>query len=214
MMDVLREEDPHASVSGWQNSGGEVSSMRMMNGHAFKEWSVVCAALARGKQTLILRKGGIEDGSDGIRVENPEFWLYPTYLHQESHKLAEGSEAVPAALSSSSHSRVSLQYYAVVYRADFIATEVELARLQKFHIWPSKTIVERFHYRRPGIWSLIVRIYERPQPYELVQDEQMAGCRTWVDLPEELSTAGLTPVLSDHDFQIKVDEIEHRYEER
>jgi len=189
--------------------------MKVMNRHAFKEWGVVCAALSQGRQTLILRKGGVEDGANGIRVENPEFWLYPTYLHQGSHQLAEkgegGSVGVPVSGSVAADHRVRIQYYAVVYRADFISTEVELARLQKFHIWPSQTIVDRFHYRRPGIWSLIVRIYGRTTPYEVIQDETMAGCRTWVQLPEELPTAELTPVISDQDFQVRCQEIESQY---
>ena len=28
---------------------------------AFKEWAVICRALAQGRQRLILRKGGIEE---------------------------------------------------------------------------------------------------------------------------------------------------------
>ncbi len=45
---------------------------------AFKEWADVCAALLDGRQSLILRKGGIEEGPGGFRPEHAAFWLYPT----------------------------------------------------------------------------------------------------------------------------------------
>ena len=44
--------------------------MQTTNNVAFKEWAVVCAALASGRQTIILRKGGMEEGRDGFRVEH------------------------------------------------------------------------------------------------------------------------------------------------
>src|SRR5579884_3234518 len=49
--------------------------------HAFKEWAVVCQALAQGTQSLILRKGGIEED---FTLEQRRFWLYPTYTHQQN----------------------------------------------------------------------------------------------------------------------------------
>src|SRR5262245_8156677 len=49
---------------------------------AFKEWAVICAALATGKQSLILRKGGIAEDGGGFRPEHSEFLLYPTYFHE------------------------------------------------------------------------------------------------------------------------------------
>src|SRR5260370_12859557 len=51
--------------------------------HAIKEWAVVCQALARGKQAVILRKGGIAEAYGEFKVEHKQFWLYPTYLHQK-----------------------------------------------------------------------------------------------------------------------------------
>ena len=61
------------------------STIRM----AFKEWSVVCAALGNGEQSLILRKGGIQELSGGFQVSHREFWLYPTKFHQQTDALNE-----------------------------------------------------------------------------------------------------------------------------
>ena len=54
-----------------------------MPSYAFKEWDVICRALADGKQALILRKGGIAEEGGVFRPEHTRFWLYPTYLHQQ-----------------------------------------------------------------------------------------------------------------------------------
>src|SRR5438270_7845139 len=50
---------------------------------AFKEWAVICRALAEGRQALILRKGGVAETSGDFRLEHTRFWLFPTYTHQQ-----------------------------------------------------------------------------------------------------------------------------------
>src|ERR1700722_13719814 len=40
------------------NNGG---TMQSVNRFAFKEWAVTCQALAAGRQSLLLRKGGIHE---------------------------------------------------------------------------------------------------------------------------------------------------------
>ncbi len=37
-----------------------------MESVGFKEWAIVCGALGRGDQTVILRKGGIAEGRAGF----------------------------------------------------------------------------------------------------------------------------------------------------
>ena len=35
----------------------------------FKEWTLICDALGRGEQSIILRKGGIAEGRAGFRFD-------------------------------------------------------------------------------------------------------------------------------------------------
>src|SRR5712692_5174517 len=51
--------------------------------HAFKEWALICQALAEGRQALILRKGGIAESTGDFQLEQTRFWLFPTYVHQQ-----------------------------------------------------------------------------------------------------------------------------------
>src|SRR6516164_6222610 len=61
--------------------------------YAFKEWAVICRALAEGRQALILRKGGIAESGGEFEVEHRRFWLFPTYVHQQKDGITP--EAIP-----------------------------------------------------------------------------------------------------------------------
>ncbi|MBX3440236.1 MAG: DUF1802 family protein, partial [Planctomycetaceae bacterium] len=57
------------------------------NSWALKEWAAVCQALATGRQSILLRAGGIADGGDGFPVPHDEFWLLATRFHQSPDEL-------------------------------------------------------------------------------------------------------------------------------
>ena len=176
--------------------------MQVENSIAFKEWAVVCAALAEGRQTVILRKGGIHEGRDGFRVEHREFWLFPTAFHQQEEDVIP--DAVPLlerVRGAETPNRVALSLYAVVAETHHVQDLAVLLRLSSQHIWSAKTVEQRFHYRSPGLFALIVRVYRRESPIEIAVSPHMAGCKSWVDLPSPQSTNGLQPVLGGDAFK-------------
>ena len=61
----------------------------------FKEWQVVCDALAEGRQTVILRKGGIHEGREGFSFAHERFYLFPTRFHATSEQVKTGFETIP-----------------------------------------------------------------------------------------------------------------------
>lgn len=186
------------------------------NRFAFKEWAAVCAALASGRQSLILRKGGIHEGRDGFRVDHREFWLFPTGFHQTADSLIDAAADLCERGQSyvSQVGTIALQDYAVVESVYEIAEESLLPRLTGLHVWSERTIHDRFHYRRPGLFALVLRMYLRMPRWEIPDSTHFAGCRSWVDLPRELSTAGLLPVLSDVDHAQAVKRIERALTQR
>ena len=56
--------------------------MLTQHDRAFKEWAVVCDALKTGRQIVLVRKGGIREEEGVFRISDPEFFLMPTYEHQ------------------------------------------------------------------------------------------------------------------------------------
>jgi hypothetical protein len=172
------------------------------NAFAFKEWAAICAALAGGRQTILIRKGGIHEGRDGFRVAHDAFWLFPTYLHEAAAGLTEeGKPFLERALAERpAAGTLNIAQYAVVNDVFEVRDENRLVSLAGEHIWSPRTISDRFHYRQPGLFLLIVRIHVRPQPIVIPDSPHFAGCRSWVELPGELPTEGLLPVLSDEEF--------------
>ena len=61
--------------------------MKAEHNIAFKEWASIVNALAQGKQIIILRKGGIREDAGEFQVEHGEFFLFPTYEHQNEADL-------------------------------------------------------------------------------------------------------------------------------
>lgn len=168
---------------------------------AFKEWAVACETLRLGRQSLILRKGGIHEGRAGFRVDHREFWLFPTEFHQQPDVLAPQAQPLLAEIQSRSPlpGTTTLQHYVTVDQVLEIHDESVLPRLSGLHVWSESTLHARFHYRTPMLFALLVRCYEAPEPFTLPESPHFAGCRSWVDLEQTLSTGQLRPVLTDEE---------------
>ena len=178
--------------------------------YAFKEWAVICRALAEGRQAVILRKGGIAEKQGTFEVEQRRFWLYPTYVHQqrtgmieEEFPLLERVEAERPAPGV-----VRLSHFAEVGGIFHLHDIVGALKLEGLHLWSRETVEQRFLYREPGLFVLPVRVYRAAAVVEMQETAEFAGCRSWVDLGRELSTEGATPVLEDRQFHEVMHELE------
>ena len=178
--------------------------------HAFKEWAVICRALAEGRQALIMRKGGIEEPAGTFHLEHRRFWLYPTYVHQQRAGIRP--EALPLLEQAEAERPLAgvvrlahLAEVAGIYQLHNLDAALAVDRL---HLWSEETVRNRFAYRRPGLNVLPVRVYRAAQAVELPEDPSYAGCRSWVDLGHPLPTEGAAPVLSDEAVREVVRELE------
>jgi hypothetical protein len=171
--------------------------------HAFKEWAVICKALAEGKQALILRKGGIAEAHDSFTLQASRFWLYPTYVHQqrtgikpEALPLLEAAEAdkPPPGVIRLTH---FVEVPGVYQVRDLFAALV----LNHLHQWSEETVRQRFEYRYPGIFVLPARVYRLAQPLDIPEQPEYAGCKSWVEFDWELPTEGAVSVLDDEAFR-------------
>jgi hypothetical protein len=171
---------------------------------AFKEWAVICRALAEGRQALILRKGGIAEAGGLFRPEHDRFLLYPTYFHEQQQAgikpelapLLEAAEAEkPAAVGTIRFTHL------VTVPAMFHVTDLDRAlALDGLHGWTADTVRQRFHYRKPGLYVFAARAYRLPQPADVIEKPEYAGCKTWVELDQPIPTDGAVPVLTDEAF--------------
>ena len=184
--------------------------MLEQNRFALKEWAIIQKALLDGRQTLLLRKGGLMESKGGFVVEHPEFFIYPTYLHQQRKGMApEMDDELNFLLSSPPPSdKVILSCYAVVQDV-FQVTEVAvLLSLEDYHRYHSDEISRRFFYKgRPGLHLILLRLYRLPEPIAVPVKPHYEGCRSWVDLELEFPTDGCRVVLEDAAFEFKAERI-------
>jgi hypothetical protein len=168
-------------------------------GIAFKEWASVCEALLAGRQTIILRKGGISEGSAaGVFVpEHLEFWLYPTWVHQAEQGVRERAEGAGSTPSMAPDGSVPIEALVRVDLIGYVESERVLPALESHHILTAETVLKRFHYRTPGLWVLGARVWRQEPAYSIAATPEHAGCKTWVELEVPLSTRGVVPVLHD-----------------
>jgi hypothetical protein len=168
-----------------------------MQSVGFKEWALVCEALGRGEQTILLRKGGIAEGRDGFGFRHSEFFLFPTFFHEQLVKVRTVDAQIPAAREG----EIAIRYFAKLEARIEITSWATAAALEPFHILKESVVRERFEYKGAGLHVALVRVF-RLDPIWLVADKPAyGGCRSWVTLPECPAGARFEPVLSDQQFK-------------
>ena len=175
---------------------------------AFKEWAVVDEALGAGEQTLLIRKGGIHERGGRFEVERHEFLIYPTYLHQTPEALKPPYR--PRCRDDRpDRGKVCIRHsvrVAEVLRAP--AGPGAAAPWDEFHVYAPALIRQRYAYQpdRP-LFVLIVRVYRLPAPVEIEETPGYAGCRSWVNLGEDIDALSAEPVLDEGAFTEGADQI-------
>lgn len=182
-----------------------VDSWPLSCGTAFKEWAGVCEALTDGRQSLILRKGGIAEGPGGFVPEHPLFWLYPTRVHEAEQGLRVPRD--PVLVSDASAEVVEVRTLVETGPIWWVDRGDQLAELEELHVWNEETVERRFQYRKPGLWVLGVRVYRRGEPWLVRVTTEHAGCKTWVSLDPPLDTDGVVPVLGDQEYHRVMDQL-------
>jgi hypothetical protein len=179
---------------------------------AFKEWAAICRALGEGEQILILRKGGIVEPGGAFRVEHPEFLLFPTYVHQSPdsvipsarHFLDEARAETPKA------GEIVLRHFATVTDSFHVQSPEALKRLRDYHVWSDAVVEERFHRWQKSLHVLLVRVCALDQPKTNPSRDEYAGCKSWVDLEEDVPIEGAQPVIAEKEYQRRAGEIRLR----
>ncbi|MEM9443726.1 MAG: DUF1802 family protein [Verrucomicrobiota bacterium] len=177
---------------------------------AFKEWQVVCEALRIGKQSIILRKGGIAEGKQGFEFKHSLFSLYPTLFHQQ-HELTNWNDG--KALEGHDKQDVSIQTVCKVIHACVLTDWEKVLALSPYHIWKEEVIHERFEYNNArAIHLALVRSYNLNRPIQLNYDKSYGGCKSWIELKEDPCQQDSTPAVDDHNFDTLHRDLKNIYE--
>jgi hypothetical protein len=164
-----------------------------MQSVGFKEWALVCEALGRGEQTILLRKGGIAEGRGGFGFRHSAFFLFPTFFHEQIVKVRMPGAEIPAARPG----EIEVRYFAKLEAQKEITSWPMAAGLEPFHVLQESVVRERFEYKEAGLHIALIRVFRLEPSWVLADKPAYGGCRSWVDLPEFPAEIRFTPVLSD-----------------
>ncbi len=174
---------------------------------AFKEWTVITDALLRGEQIVIFRKGGLREGPGGFQLEHAEFLFFPTLFHQQRESVVPAAQArYDALVPNFPPSRVlRVEGFARVIAWQRLESVEAASRLRGQHVWRDDVIAGRFDWgRSKEIHVLAVRVYRLPAAVELPLRPSYGGCKSWVELEEDISLTGAQPALDDAAFSGKL----------
>jgi hypothetical protein len=161
---------------------------------ALKEWASVIAALAMGKQIVLLRKGGIVEAKRGFELRHREFLLFPTFEHQHAASLKPEFQALA---DSPPGGGIHIEYLARVTDIFPASDSIDAA-----HIWNQRFLAMRREYRPDlPLYLIQVRVYRLVQPSLIPNRPSYAGCKSWVNLTEEIDVGGAVPVLGDAAYE-------------
>ncbi|MCB0940896.1 MAG: DUF1802 family protein [Mycobacterium sp.] len=151
---------------------------------ALKEWSAAVHALLGGRQTVLLRKGGI--GEKRFTVAADEFLFFPTVAHSHAERVRpEHRDVLATAAADSTDSRLTIRAAAKVVAAVAVTRPEVLRTIEDLHIWTADSVrADRLDFRpRHQLTVLVVQAIALAEPITLPREPEYAGCNSWVELP-------------------------------
>ena len=163
-----------------------------MESIGFKEWALVCEALGDGRQTIILRKGGLAEGRDGFAFEHREFFLFPTFFHEQLERVRLPGASLPEPPPD----EIEIRYFARVKETRVIRDWAEVRALEPWHILAESVVRERFEYDgEAGLHVAFVETFRLEPVWRFPNEARYGGCRSWVELPAPPGALQLHPAI-------------------
>lgn len=141
---------------------------------ALKEWSAAVHALLDGRQTVLLRKGGI--GEKRFEVAAHEFLLFPTVAHSHAERVRpEHRDLLGPAAADSTDECVLLRAAAKVVAALPVNRPEGLDAIEDLHIWTAESVrADRLDFRpKHKLAVLVVSAIPLAEPVRLAVFAQL-----------------------------------------
>ncbi|MFM6194153.1 MAG: DUF1802 family protein [Planktothrix sp.] len=186
--------------------------METLTNHALKEWKIAIQALEQGQTILLLRKGGIREQGGKFNVAQDKILLYPTFEHQQPTLLKPEYANQVQLVSSGWHPEtVKISSFAEI--TDILSwnnsqDQSLINALMPFHIWNEVFVRDRLQFKpQQPLYILLLRTYKLPKVYEIPYDSSYGGCRSWIELQENIPLDNMIPVLTQENYDQQVSTI-------
>lgn len=172
---------------------------------------MVCRALEGGRQSVLLRKGGIIEETRDFSLVERRFLLFPTYEHQDLDSVQESyrewfRETVaerprPDVVRISSWAEVTDL---------FLTHDLDaMLALSGAYAWSEDYIRMRMAYKpRKPMNVVVTRTWKLPSHTDVGVLEHFAGCKSWVPLEDAIALDGSQAAISDAEHAARVTQIE------
>jgi hypothetical protein len=160
---------------------------------ALKEWSAAVHGMLDGRQTVLLRKGGIHEKRFALTASR--FLLFPTVAHSQVERVRpEHRDLLDPAAADSTDDAVVIRAGAKVVAAVEVNRSEALDEIASLHIWTAESVREdRLDFRpRHRLTVLVVQASPLVEPIRLERIADYAGCKSWV--PLALDPVWMAPV--------------------
>ena len=161
---------------------------------ALKEWSAAVHAMLDGRQTVLLRKGGIHEKRFEIGPGlSARFLLFPTVAHSHAERVRpEHRDLLDAAVADSTEDAVVLRAGAKVVAAVEVNRPEALEEIAPLHIWTAASVrADRLDFRpKHRLTVLVMEVSPLVEPLRLARTPDYAGCTSWVQIPATGTTWG------------------------
>ena len=178
-------------------------TLPLVSDTALKEWAAAVNVLGQGGQIVALRKGGIHRADRDFRFIHPEFLLFPTYEHQKAELIKpEFHDALRESYHANAAGTVDFTRFCQVTDKFELRDEAGLDRISDLHIWTDDYAHKRLHWRpKQPLTVALLRVYELERAQSLPILAEYSGCKSWVELGEEVALGEIKPVLSDAEYE-------------
>lgn len=150
---------------------------------ALKEWGAAVHALLDGRQTVLLRKGGIHEKRFDLAAG--EFLLFPTVAHSHAQRVRPEHRELLVGASDSTEQAIVVRAGAKVIAAIEVNRPESIADIADLHIWTEESVrVDRLDFRpKRRLTVLVVQARALAEPVRLPRSPDYGGCSSWVQLP-------------------------------
>lgn len=154
-----------------------------MSTPALKEWGAAVHALLDGRQTVLLRKGGIHEKR--FEVSSEEFLLFPTAAHSHTERVRPEHRDTLSGSADSADDAVLVRAGAKVIAAVEVDRPDRIEDISDLHIWTAESVrADRLDFRpRHRLTVLVVQARPLVHPVRLERTPQYRGCASWVSMP-------------------------------
>lgn len=169
-----------------------------------KEWGAVVHALLQGRQSVLLRKGGIHEKAfappDDVASGTTRggVVLFPTVAHSHRERVrAEHADLLALGAADATESALTVRAGVQVVDTIEVARPEALSDIADLHIWTDASVrADRVDFRpKHALTIMVVQALALPEPVVLERTEAHRGCRSWLDLPPVWDGATGTPAL-------------------